>query len=243
MKKFLIILLSVGILGYLIFAAVQSQKTMQETVCNGFEVVIKDSVELEFINPDDVVRYVKNKGLYPVGKTFGEINTLAIQDSILNNKIVKRVDVFTTPGGSIVANIYQREPVLRVISNAEGSYYIDSNRERMPISFNSVVYLPLATGAVTEDFAQNELYDFAEFLNSNPEWDAWIEQIVVKKGNKIELVPRAGDFRIVLGSLDNYHEKLNKFELFAKKGLDVVGWNRYSAINLEYENQVVCTRK
>lgn len=243
MKKFLIILVSVVALGYLIFAAVRSQKTMQDTVCSGFEVVIKDSVESEFIKPSDVIQYVKKKGLYPVGKSFGEINTLAIRDSILTNKLVRKADVYTTPGGSIVTNIYQRKPVLRVISNTKGSYYIDNNREKMPVSLNSTIYLPLATGAISDDFAQNELYDFALFLDENPEWDAWIEQIVVKSGEKVELIPRAGDFRIVIGELDNYTEKLNKFALFVEKGLNVVGWNRYNTINLEYDGQVVCTKK
>lgn len=243
MKKFLIILVSVAALGYLVFAAVSSQKTMQDTVCSGFEVVIKDSVESEFIKPADVIQYVKKKGLYPVGKPFGEINTLAIRDSILTNKLVRKADVYTTPRGSIVTNIYQRKPVLRVISNTKGSYYIDNNREKMPVSLNSTVYLPLATGAISDDFAQNELYDFALFLNDNPDWNAWIEQIVVKGGDKVELIPRAGDFRIVIGKLDNYSEKLNKFALFVEKGLKIVGWNRYNTINLEYDGQVVCTKK
>jgi len=36
---------------------------------------------------------------------------------------------------------------------------------------------------------------------------------------------------------------LSKFARFVDEGLNVVGWNRYSEINLKYENQVVCTRK
>ena len=243
MKKFLIILVSVAVLGYLIFAAVSSQKTMKDTVCSGFEVVIKDSVDSEFIKPEDVIQFVKKKGLYPVGKPFGEINTLAIRDSILINKLVRKADVYTTPGGAIVTNIYQRKPVLRVISITKGSYYIDNNREKMPVSQNSTIYIPLATGAITDEFAQNELYDFAMFLNDNPDWDAWIEQIVVKGDQKVELIPRVGDFRIVIGELENYNEKLNKFKLFVEKGLNVVGWNRYNTINLEYDGQVVCTKK
>ena len=113
----------------------------------------------------------------------------------------------------------------------------------MPISSNFSVYVPLATGIIDEEFAKTKLYDFADFLNKNPEWDAWIEQIVVKSGNEIELIPRIGDFRIILGQLENYPEKLNKFLLFVEEGLNKIGWNRYSAINLKYDNQVVCTKK
>ena len=46
-----------------------------------------------------------------------------------------------------------------------------------------------------------------------------------------------------MGSLDDYPSKLSKFVLFVEEGLNNVGWNRYSAISLKYDNQVVCTRK
>jgi len=81
------------------------------------------------------------------------------------------------------------------------------------------------------------------FLHDNPDWDAWIEQIVVQKNHQVELIPRVGDFRIIMGNLDDYPEKLAKFVRFVNEGLAIVGWNRYTEINLKYENQVVCTRK
>jgi cell division protein FtsQ len=142
-----------------------------------------------------------------------------------------------------VASIRQREPVLRVISDTKGSFYVDKDRKIMPLSSNYAVYLPVATGLIDEEFAQNELYDFAMFLRNNPEWDAWVEQIVVRRNNEVVLIPRAGDFKIIMGSLNNYSDKLKKFDLFVKRGLNVVGWNRYSEINLKYDNQVVATRK
>ena len=243
MRKFLIILVSLAIIAYLVFAAVYFMDSSRNQVCKKFEVVIKDSLETQFILPQDIITYVKNKKLYPVGKTFEEINTLAIRDSLMNNRLVESVEVYTTSNGSVVANIYQRKPILRVISDVKGNFYVDNNREVMPVSSNFAVYVPIATGAIDEEYAQNELYDFAMFLNENPDWDAWVEQIVVRKNKDVQIVPRAGDFKITLGSLDDYPSKLAKFTLFIEEGLNVVGWNRYSEINLKYDNQVVCTRK
>lgn len=243
MKKFLVILVSLVILGYLIFSAIYFGDSSGSEVCNQFEVIVKDSAQTKFIGQAEIEELLKRKKLYPVGKTMNEINTLEILDTILTNKLVKSATVYTAQGGRVVANIYQREPVLRVISDAKGSYYIDSNRERMPISPNFTVYVPLATGAIDEDFAKNELFDFVKFLNNNPEWNAWVDQIVVKSNKDVDLIPRAGDFRIAFGKLENYPEKFAKFALFIEKGLNVVGWNRYSEISLKYDNQVVCTKK
>ena len=230
-------------MGYLVFAVFYFRNSSQNQVCTRFEVLIKDSTETRFVHADDVVQLVKNKDLYPVGKQMDEVNTLDIQTAIMANKLVKSAEVYSTSNGSVIANIYQRSPILRVISDTEGDFYIDKNREIMPTSSRFTVYVPIATGDISKEFAKDKLYDFAKFLLENPDWDAWIEQIVVKNNEKVELIPRAGDFRILLGTLDNYPAKLAKFALFVKKGLNIVGWNRYSEINLSFDNQVVCTKK
>jgi hypothetical protein len=230
------------VIGYLIFSANYFRGSSRNQVCESFEVAIKDSTRIQFVLTQDIEKLIKKYDLYPVGKTFGEINTLAIRDTILTNRLVESAEVYTTPGGSIVASIRQREPVLRVISDVRGSFYVDNDRQIMPASSSFAVYVPLATGAIDEAFAQNDLYDFAMFLHANPDWDAWIEQIVVQKDQDVALIPRAGDFRIIMGSLDDYPAKLAKFVRFVDEGLNVVGWNRYAEINLKYDNQVVCTK-
>jgi cell division protein FtsQ len=186
---------------------------------------------------------VKRYDLDPVGKTFGEINTLAIRDNYPYQQVVVVSQGIHYPGGSVMATVSQRKPVLRVISDVKGNFYVDNERRIMSVSGIFAVYVPVATGAIDEEFARNQLSDFALFLSSHPDWDAWIEQIVVQKDQEVELIPRAGDFRIFMGSLDDYQAKLAKFARFVDEGLNVVGWNRYSAINLKYDNQVVCTRK
>ena len=243
MKRFLLVFAILVLLGYLVFAALYFKDNTREKVCENFKVLVKDSINKQFIQTEDIEQLLKKANLHPLGKPLAEINTMEMEEAIRANKLVRTVDVYTTHKGSLVASIYQRNPVLRVISNRDGSYYIDSERERMPTSLNYTVYLPLAIGDITEEFAKNELYDFVMYISDKSYWDAWIEQIVVNNNNKVQLVPRAGDFKVTLGTLDNYREKLDKLKLFIDKGLNTVGWNRYSEVNLEYNNQVVCTLK
>jgi cell division protein FtsQ len=243
MKKFLIIFASLLVIGYLIFAMIYFRDTSAEQVCHSFEVIVKDSSDTHFLLPDEIRQLLKNKGLNPIGKQMKDINTLDIRQAILTNQMVKSAEVYSGQNSSIIAVVTQRSPVLRVMSDVGGNYYIDRDREKMPTSIHYSAYVPVATGAVSEEFAKNQLFDFAEYLQNHPEWDAWIEQIVVTDDDRVELIPRAGDFRIVLGTLDDYEKKLEKFSVFVEKGLNVVGWNRYSVINLSYDKQVVCTKK
>lgn len=241
MKKVLLVFAIFVLLGYLVFATLYFKDNTQEKVCENFNVLVKDSIDKQFIHASDIELLLKKAKLYPIGKTLADINTMEMEKAISANKLIKSVEVFSTHNGSIVASIHQRNPVMRVISRKDGSYYIDSERERMPTSNKYTVYLPLATGDITEEFAKNELYDFVVYISNNPSWDAWIEQITVDSDGKIGIVPRAGDFKVLVGTLDDYKEKLYKLKLFIDKGLSTVGWNRYSEINLEYNNQVVCT--
>ncbi len=244
MKRFLIILVVVAVMAYLLFWKACVDSFSSAEMCQSFDIIIKDSVESQFLQSRDIEQMIKKEKLYPVGKTFGEINTLMIHDAIMENKLVESVDVYSTSRGNVVASIRQRKPILRVVSTkTKKSFYIDKKCEVMPVTSNFAVYVPIATGAIDEEFAKNELYDFAIFLNRNDDWNAWIEQIVVTENQEVKLIPRAGDFAIVMGTLDDYQAKLAKFALFIEKGLNVVGWNRYSEINLKYDNQIVCKKK
>ena len=88
-----------------------------------------------------------------------------------------------------------------------------------------------------------DLYKFGVFLHNNKFWDAQIEQIHVLPDQNIELVPRVGDHLVYLGKLENFEDKLARLKEFYKKGLNRVGWNKYSRINLEFSNQIICTKR
>ncbi|MDD2476082.1 MAG: hypothetical protein PHI32_09240 [Dysgonamonadaceae bacterium] len=243
MKRCLLVFAILVLLGYLVFIAFYFKENTQETVCENFIVLIKDSFDKEFIQTKDIEDLLRKEKLYPVKKLIADINTMEMEKAILGNKLVKSVEVYSTHDGSIVASIRQRNPVMRVISHKDGGYYIDNERQRMPLSQHYTVYLPVATGFISEEFAKNELYDFVMFISNSPMWDVWIEQIVVTQNQKVQIVPRAGDFKVTLGTLEDYEKKLSNLKVFIDKGLNKVGWNRYSEVNLEYNNQVVCTMK
>ena len=66
-------------------------------------------------------------------------------------------------------------------------------------------------------------------------WNAQIEQIHVLPGKNIELVPRVGDHLIYLGKMAGFEKKLKRVKAFYERGLNQVGWNKYSRINVEFD--------
>lgn len=91
--------------------------------------------------------------------------------------------------------------------------------------------------------AKGALGEFALFLRNNFFWNSLIEQIDVDKNGEVTLVPRVGNQLILMGTLDNYQEKLEKLRALYEEGFNKVGWNKYKQITLKYDGQVVCTKK
>lgn len=243
MKKGLLILAFVIVASYLVFSASYFKEKPGEEGCQGFEVVVSNAVYDQFIDTDDIVKKIKDQGLNPTNKLLADVNTLEIEEFILKNQHIKKAKVFTTNENKIRIVLEERKPILRVMPNNGDGYYIDSEAEIMPLSKRYTAYLPIATGDIKEAFAKEELYKFALFLHKNEFWNAQVEQIIVKSNNDVEFIPRVGDQTIILGSLDDVEQKLNKLMTFYKDGLNRIGWNQYSKINLKYNKQVVCTKK
>jgi cell division protein FtsQ len=207
------------------------------------EVIVKDTLNRPFIKSKDIVTLLRNVGLSPMGKKLTEINTGAIEEKLKENKLIKNVECYKTPQGNIKIEISQKTPILRIFS-ITGSYYIDSEGGIMSLPASTFAsYVPVATGYIDKGFATTKLYKFALFLHDNKFWDNQIEQIYVAPNQNVEITPRVGNHQIILGKLENYAENLEKLRIFYEKGLDKIGWNRYSVINLKFENQVVCTKK
>ena len=157
--------------------------------------------------------------------------------------MIDEAECYKTPSGKVCVEVTQRIPILRVMSSNGQNYYLDNKGTVMPPEAKCVAHRVIVTGNVEKSFAMKDLYKFGVFLHNNKFWDALIEQIHVLPDRNIELVPRVGDHLVYLGKLDNFEDKLARLKEFYKKGLNQVGWNKYSRINLEFSNQIICTKR
>jgi cell division protein FtsQ len=108
---------------------------------------------------------------------------------------------------------------------------------------SNAMYLPVANGFITTEMARKELLTIARFLQDNRFWNEQIEQIFFTAKKEVLLVPRIGNHTIELGCVNNLEKKLDKLRKFYQKGLNTVGWNKYKKINIEFDKQVICTKR
>lgn len=241
-KKILILLFLLLITTYLVVAVTAFNAKPSGQVCKGMELIIKDSIDHGFISQKEVLRLLKSKKLSPVGKPMNEVNTRLLEEELNQHPLIENAECYRTPGCKIGIEVTQRLPILRVMAGNGDNYYIDNKGKIMPIPHSSA-HVAVVTGHVDRDFATKELYPFGLFLQNNPLWNAQIVQINVTPAKELELVPRVGDHIIFLGKPGDYEDKFERLKTFYKKGLNQIGWNKYSRISLEFNNQIICTKK
>ena len=242
-KRILLSIVLLLVIAYLAVAITAFNRKPAAQVCQDVELVIKDTVYAGFITKKEVATLLEKKGISPVGKDMERIRTKTLERELAKHPLIDQVECYKTPSGKLRIEVAQRIPILRVMSANGENYYLDDKGTVMPPDAKCVAHLAVVTGNVEKSFAMRDLYKFGVFLQNNKFWDAQIEQIHVLPDRNIELVPRVGDHLVYLGKLENFENKLARLKEFYQKGLNQVGWNKYSRISLEFSNQIICTKR
>lgn len=242
-KRILLSIVMLVLIAYLVVAVSAFNRKPADQTCRDMELVIKDTAYAGFITKDELKGILQKKGIYPIGKKMGRISTKSLERELSKHPLIDEAECYKTPSGKVCVEVTQRIPILRVMSANGENYYLDNKGTVMPPDAKCVAHRVIVTGNVEKSFAMRDLYKFGVFLQKNSFWNAQIEQIHVLPDKNIELVPRVGDHVIYLGKLDDFERKLKRVKVFYEKGLNKVGWNKYSRISVEFGNQIICTKR
>ena len=242
MIRALSIVVATLLLVYMAAVAFFFRDVKEDGLCEGLQIVLRDSLDKHFVTEGDVIYMLKTSKLFPVEQPMNEINTEKIEQELMTNEMISKIEAFKTPSKNMKLEIEQKMPILRVNSTS-GNYYIDNIGSVMPLSRHYVAHVLVASGYINKEFAMNELYHFVQFLQDNEFWNNQIDQIYVDADQEVELIPLVGNHKILLGSFDDYQKKLDNLKLFYEQAIPKVGWEKYSLINLKYRNQIVCTKR
>jgi len=244
-KIVLFSILIIGIVGYLAYYMLHLSEADPETKCTGIELIIEDEVDDRYVNQEEIQQILNKAHISTTGKMMRDINANEIEKFIKANPFVKDVNCFKSSTGKVIVKVSQKIPVIYVLPTGRKGYFLDKEGTIIPKD-RYVSNIIIATGTIDEKYATKELLPLALFINNNDFWDNQIEQIYVKRDRKnkrvIELVPRVGDQIIYLGAVKGFEKKFRRLKIFYDKAVNTVGWNRYSRINLEYDNQIICTK-
>ncbi len=248
LKISLLVILFMAVAAYIVYAFVGMKSTNPDEVCQEVTYIFEEEGPDVIVDSTSATNMLLEKDIYPKGKKMSDIDLKQIQMTLSQNPFVVSVDCYGNNNGMEVGTsrlcvkIKQMVPLLLVFDNKNGQFYADERGNIVQADSMYAKNLLVANGEINGNYVK-ELVPLAMYIKNDDFWNSQIEQVFVeydkKKNRVVTLIPRVGEQKIFMGTLDNYDKKLVRLKKFYERGLSVVGWNKYSVINLEYENQVV----
>ena len=154
---------------------------------------------------------------------------------------IESAEIYFSVNGEVSLSYYEFEPVVRVFNSENQSYYLDSNCKRIPLSEKYTADIILFTG-YTENIKDDLILNLAKKINSNKFLSKQVSEVFVNETSEAFFIPVLGNHKIKLGSFNNLEIKIKKMMTFYHKIIPKHGWEKYSEINLEYQNQIICLK-
>ncbi len=226
-----------------------AEKRQNKIVCNSIRVKIINPEESNFVDEKEIVKLVSGDRAVPlIGNTYDRINLKEIETRAESNKYIQEAEAFKDHKGDLIVDAYVAVPIARIMRPGKPDMYITEKGELIDTSPKYTSRVLLITGdyvnnfsqSIKKDTTQQKLFDFLEFINNHPFWKAQIAQIDMDKDADLVLYPEVSKQYIQFGSLEDWPAKMFKLKIFYDKILPFKGWNTYSRVNLEYENQIIC---
>ncbi|HET6990683.1 MAG TPA: hypothetical protein VFJ43_05130 [Bacteroidia bacterium] len=265
MKKILMISLWVVFVAGLILVMSFASRSHAKRICSKLEISIDRKNPDLFIKEEDVSKLLSDHGRNPVGQELSQIDVSALENLVLSHPAVESCEAFISVGGDMSIAIKQRRAISRMINVGNESFYFDSRGMLMPWSEEFTSPVVLVNGYFTENYGAfyhtefdsysldsamhtpnllDDIWQITKRIDADTFLRAQIVQVYVTPGKTFELIPRVGDHKIVLGDISDLDEKFKKLLIFYSDGLNRTGsWTDYSVIDLQYKNQIVCTKK
>ncbi|MFT4566696.1 MAG: cell division protein FtsQ [Saprospiraceae bacterium] len=203
----------------------------------------------DLITPKDI-RHMVEKGLPNDIKMqpIHELQIAKIEEMLRSDTRIYSAEVFIDVQQNLHIEIVQRRPIMRVMNKQGDQFYIDQTGEFVAQSSYRAVRVPVVTGHI-ESLKPNELispksklfkaFTIVNQIRKDEFLSALVEQVYFEKGDRIILIPKVGEEKIVLDHIDDLQGKLRNLKVYYKEVAKSNSWGKYDEIDISYRKQVI----
>ena len=244
------IIWSIGAAG-LIMLFVVSWKAKSAKQLTDIQVeLVGESAQALFMD-EIAIRAILNDQGIQVGLAIEKINLTQLEQFIEKTEWIKNAEFFINNQLVLEVKIEQRIPIARVFTASGTSFYIDNEGTRLPLKQLTVLNLPVFTGFPTDqpklskpDSALlKDVLFFAKTIQKDSFFMAQVAQVNIEPNWTFEMVPTLGDHLVLLGTVDQLEDKLNRLFTFYKNVWVPSGINAYQYIDCRFNHQIVALKK
>ena len=128
-----------------------------------------------------------------------------LETNLDSQEMIEKSDVFVSIDGVLKAVVKQKTPIARVFDEG-GSFYIDYEGNRMPLSTNFTARVPLVSGGINKDNNEN-LADLFRIIYNDAFLKKNIIGIEIMPNGSLKMHNRNFDYQIDFGILINVERK------------------------------------
>ena len=240
-------LLGVALIILFVFAwQAKSVKRCKDIVV---ELVGENTTAL-FMNEQEIL-HILNEQHVTIGTPINTLNLAQIERSLEKTAWIKNAELYFDNQLILQVRIEQRVPIARVFTVTGQSFYVDKSGNQLPLRQLSVLRLPVFTGFTSDQtmlsrpdsILLHNIVEFASVIKEDSFFTAQIAQINITPNGDFELTPTLGDHTVLIGTIDQLENKLDRLYTFYKKIWVPSGINAYQVLDLRFNNQVVALKK
>lgn len=237
-----------GVATIVLLAGAMERKSQR--LCKGIDVDIEGVDKIYFVDNTDVINLVK--GSYPKMEEMSteSVNLKRLEDKLKMNVWISRAELFFDNNDRLQVKIWEREPIARIITVSGNSFYLDSSGKFIPLSDKFSARVPVFSNFPGEKINNNQdsaliadIRTISNYILKDEFWMAQVSQVDITAAGTFEIIPTVGDHLVVFGDAADHEKKFYRLLTFYKEVLAKTGLNKYSVINVSYDQQVVAVRK
>ncbi len=235
----------------LIVLFVVAWRAKEEKKCTSIQIeLVGENTAALFMDEKEILQIINTQGV-KVGLPIGAVNLNTLEKYLQTIRWVKNVELFLDNTQSLQVKIEQRIPIARIFTASGNSFYIDKEGLQLPLKQLTVLRLPVFTNfpsdqeklSKPDSLLLNDIVHFTKAVQTDSFFLAQTAQVNIATNGDFELVPTVGDHIVLIGSVDNIEDKLNRLYTFYKKVWVQSGLNAYQVIDCRFDNQIVALKK
>ena len=235
----------------LIVLFVIAWKAKEEKRCTSIQIeLVGENTAALFMDEKEILQIIHEQGVKE-GMPIRDVNLNTLEKYLQTIRWVKNVELFLDNTQSLQVRIEQRTPIARIFTASGNSFYIDKEGLQLPLKQLTVLRLPVFTNFPTDQeklskpdsLLLNDVLHFTQAVATDSFFMAQTAQVNIVNNGDFELVPSVGDHLVLIGSVENIEDKLNRLYTFYKKVWVQSGLNAYQVIDCRFDNQIVALKK
>jgi len=230
---------------------IAANRKEQNHLCKDVQIRIKGIGEVFYIDKGDIITILKNgSGKKLIGQPLNKMNLAGMERLLEKSSWVADAEIYFDSQDVLHITATERQPIARIFTTTGASFYIDSSGRKLPLLQKMSIRVPLVTNLPAkkkmnrnDSALLKEVKELTWFISNDPFWNAQVAQIDIVGGMNYELIPTLGNHIIKIGNGANLEQKFRRLYIFYREVLSKTGFDHYSVIDVQYDDQVVATQK